>query len=166
MWRAYLAILVALSLVLIQAPLARCKQRREADEPVNGADAGQPSKDQVQSQNNSKPAPDKRVEKIARTVRKIGIGSKITAFLNNGDELHGTVSKIDAESFEVAEVDLKQVFTLQYKYVKKIRSGYGAVNVFTGKRTSPPQGFRIGVLAGTLFLALGLPLIFIATAKD
>jgi hypothetical protein len=98
-------------------------------------------------------------------VRKIGIGSKITVFLNNGDELHGAVSQIDAESFQVAEIDLHQVFTLQYKYVKKVRSGYGGINLLTGKRTSPPRGVKIGVLVGSL-AALALPIVLLMVALN
>jgi hypothetical protein len=161
-----MAIFIALSLVLIQAPVTSCVELRAADGPSNDA---QPLKDQTGSSNasQSSPAPtDKHLEKIRRTVRKIGIGSKITAFLNNGDELHGAVTQIDVESFQVAEIDLHQVFTLQYKNVKKVREGYQGVNLFTGKRVSHPRGLRIGVLVGALFLTLGLPIIFLATAKD
>jgi hypothetical protein len=166
-----MAILIALSLVLIQTPAARCVELRAEDQPSSGAkpEAAQPGKDQTQPPNTSQasPAPtDKRIEKIKRTVRKIGIGSKITAYLNNGDELHGDVTYIGPESFQVAEVDLHQSFMLQYKNVKKVRDGYQGINLFTGKRVSHPRGLRIGVLAGALFLVLGLPIIALATAKD
>jgi hypothetical protein len=171
MWRACMTIFIALSLVLIQAPFAKGEEPGAADPPSDGAktETARPETVQTPSQNSSQPATapaDKRIEKIRRTVRKIGIGSKITAYLNNGDELHGTVSMVDTESFQVAEVDLHQLFTLQYKNVKKIREGFDGINVFTGKRVSHPRGLKIGVLVGALFLVLGLPIIALATAKD
>jgi len=154
MCRAYTAILLALSLVLIQAPIARSQG---------------PEPSQTQPQNTARPSPtppDKHVEKIKRAVQKIKIGSRITVFLNNGDELHGALTLIDADSFQVAEIDLHQVFTLQYKYVKKVRSGYDGINLFTGKRVSHPKGLKIGIFAAVMFVALGLPIIILASAKD
>jgi sRNA-binding regulator protein Hfq len=166
MCRAYLAILIAISLILIQAPVVRSQgPQPAADQPAKEAPAVQP---QVQTQppDSSRPSPtppDKRIEKIKRTVQKIGIGSKITVFLNNGDELHGAVTLVDTESFQVAEIDLHQVFTLQYKYVKKVRSGYSGINLITGKRMSPPRGVKIGTFVGSL-VALGLPIVLLLVA--
>ncbi|HEX8136760.1 MAG TPA: hypothetical protein VF544_04135 [Pyrinomonadaceae bacterium] len=169
MCRAYTAILLALSLVLIQAPVARSQEPLPAtDQAPKQTQPTVPQQDQTRPPDSSRPSPtppDKRIEKIKRTVRKIGIGSKITVFLNNGDELHGAVSQIDAESFQVAEIDLHQVFTLQYKYVKKVRSGYGGINLLTGKRTSPPRGVKIGVLVGSL-AALALPIVLLMVALN
>jgi sRNA-binding regulator protein Hfq len=173
MYRAYMAVFIALSLVSIQTPIVRGQEQQGAAVPtVNETKPGQTQpqpQDQTLPPNSSKPAPtppDKRVEKIKRTVQKIGIGSKITVFLNNGDELHGAVSMIDAESFQVAEIDLHQVFTLQYKHVKKVRSGYDYINPFTGKRVSEPKGLKIGITAGLFFLIIGLPIIVLSSMKD
>jgi hypothetical protein len=167
MCRAYMAMLIALSLILIQAPVARSQgPQPAAGQPAKETQAVQPQQAQAQPPDSPRPAltpPDKRIEKIKRTVQKIGIGSKITVFLNNGDELHGAVTTIDTESFQVAEIDLHQVFTLQYKYVKKVRSDYGGVNLLTGKRMSPPRGVRIGTLVGSL-VALGLPIVLLMVA--
>lgn len=170
MCRAYLALFIALSLVLLQAPVGRAQAPEPAaDQALKQAQPGQPSQPQTSPADNARPTPsptDKQVEKIKRTVQKLRVGSSITVFLKNGDELHGALTQIDAESFQIAEVDLHQVFTLQYKYVKKVRSGYSGINPFTGKRTSHPKGLKIGVAIGAFFLALGLPLILLASAKD
>ena len=57
--------------------------------------------------------------------------------LNNGNERYGSIERLDEDSFQVAEVDLKQVFTVAYSDVKKVRVGYGNTNQFTGKRWNP-----------------------------
>ncbi|MFY9607767.1 MAG: hypothetical protein WAU45_04025 [Blastocatellia bacterium] len=109
---------------------------------------------------------DPAVGKVRRDVEGTGMAQKITVFLKNGDALHGAVTKIDRDEFAIAEVDFQRIFTIQYKDVKKIRSGYGGINLLTGKRASPPKGARIAVIAGLLFLILGVPVIALATAKD
>ena len=57
--------------------------------------------------------------------------------LNNGNERYGSIERLDEDSFKLAEVDLKQVFTVAYTDVKKVREGYGNPNQFTGKRWNP-----------------------------
>ena len=109
---------------------------------------------------------DPRAEKIKHDVTKIGVAQKITVFLKNGDALHGAVTRIDAASFEIAEVDLRRTETVAYADVKKIRGGYGGINLFTGQRAHPPRGVRIAATVGAFFLAVGLPIILLATAKD
>jgi sRNA-binding regulator protein Hfq len=165
-----MAILIALSLVSTHAPVARAQGQQPAagEPPQQTQPAGPQPQDQTQPPGSPKPwptPPDKRIERIKRTVQKIGIGSKITVFLNNGDELHGAVTLIDTESFQVAEIDLHQVFTLQYKYVKKVRSGYSGINLITGKRMSPPRGVKIGTFVGSL-VALGLPIVLLLVALN
>jgi hypothetical protein len=106
-------------------------------------------------------------EKIKRAVEEIGMAQKITVILKSGDDdLHGAVTKIGQDEFEVAEVDSQRVITVKYTSVKKIRSGYGRINLFTSKRTSPPRALRIAVTVGALFLVIGMPLIIVATTKD
>src|SRR5215472_17169315 len=81
---------------------------------------------------------DPRAEQIKRAVRHIAIGGKITVFLKNRDVFHGAVTAIDDDRFQVAEVDLHQIFVVEYRDVKKVRSGYGGFNLYTGNRTSWP----------------------------
>ncbi len=57
--------------------------------------------------------------------------------LNNGNERYGSIERLDEDSFQLAEVDLKQVFSVAYSDVKKVREGYGNTNQFTGKRWNP-----------------------------
>ena len=109
----------------------------------------------------------KRLERIRRVVNKVGVGRGITVFLKNGDDLHGTVSRIGEEDFEVAEVDLKQLVTVRYESAEKVRSGYGGRNPFTGNRGSGPRrGTRIAMFGTFLFVGLALPVILIRSSKD
>ena len=112
------------------------------------------------------PAPDAAAEKVRLSVEKTGMAQKITVFLKNGDALHGAVTKIDRDEFAIAEVDFQRIYTIQYKDVKKTRSGYGEINLLTGKRVSTPKAARIAVHAGLLFLIIGLPAIILANTKD
>lgn len=109
---------------------------------------------------------DAAAEKVRRSVEKTGMAQKITVFLKNGDALHGAVTKIERDEFAIAEVDFQRIFTIQYKDVKKTRSGYGEINLLTGKRVSPPKAARIAVHVGLLFLIIGLPAIVLSTTKD
>ncbi|MEK6300611.1 MAG: hypothetical protein AABO41_07815 [Acidobacteriota bacterium] len=109
---------------------------------------------------------DPAVEKVRHSVEKTGMAQKITVFLKNGDALHGAVTKIERDEFAIAEVDFQRIFTIQYKDVKKTRSGYGEINLLSGKRVNPPKGAKIAVHVGLLFLIIGLPVIILATAKD
>lgn len=109
---------------------------------------------------------DEKARKIKRTVEKIGIAGKLTLYLKNGEELYGNVVRYDEESLQITEIDLKQVVTIQYRNIKKVREGYGNFNLLTGKRTNPPKGVKIGTFIGVLVFALVIPIIAIATAKD
>src|SRR5438105_4857899 len=68
----------------------------------------------------SSPGLDAHAEKMKRNVEKLGVGHQVTTVLKGGKEYHGTVSKIEAESFQVAEVDLKQIITVKYDETKKL----------------------------------------------
>jgi hypothetical protein len=107
-----------------------------------------------------------QVDKIRRDVQKIGVGGQITVYQIRGNTLHGTVTKINQDEFEIAEVDLGQIITIRYRDVKKVRSGIGRINLFTGKRTNPSRGVKIAAIAAGLFMALVLPIIIVANAKD
>src|SRR6185437_14062043 len=80
---------------------------------------------------------DRKVEQIKSRLRSLGIASRVTVMLNNGNERYGSVERLDEDSFQLAEVDMKQVFTVAYSDVKRVREGYGNTNQFTGKRWNP-----------------------------
>lgn len=88
-------------------------------------------------------------------VQKIGLANKLTVIMHSGDEYHGTIKKIETESFEITEVDQKQVLTIKYSEIKKIRKGYGSKGI-NGKRINPRNSLIVGVtfiggLIGFLF---------------
>jgi hypothetical protein len=150
MCRTLLRFALAGSLFLSYAPLAApvCAQSQSAD------------KTQAQTQQS---APlDKQAVKIKRTVGKISVGERITVFLKNGDDLHGTVSYIGADNFDVAEVDMHRLINVQYQDVQKVRNGYSEINLLTGKRYSRPRGLKIAAFVGVLALIF-VPLVIYAT---
>ena len=110
---------------------------------------------QGQSKTNSRE--DRRVEEVKRKVRTLGIASRVTVKLNNGNERYGSIERIDADSFQLAEVDLKQVYTVSYSDVRKIREGYGNPNQFTGKRWNPIWA-KLSVAAVVVLFAIVIPL--------
>jgi len=184
MKNVYLSIFAALSLLLTQPqPIAFGQSTRGAlpvtqttrlNEPVSalGERQTQPATQTTQTASpknkagqSASPA-DLAAEKVRQSVEKTGMAQKITVFLKNGDALHGAVTKIERDEFAIAEVDFQRIFTIRYKDVKKTRSGYGEINLLTGKRVSPPKAARIGVHVGLLFLIIGLPAIILATTKD
>jgi hypothetical protein len=163
MKRASLSILAVLSLLAHMQPVVFAKSRR-ASLPVTQSNWLNEAASGNRAAQTAPPA-DPAVEKVRRDVEKTGMAQKITVFLKNGDVLHGAVTMIDRDEFAIAEVDFKRVFPIQYKDVKKIRSGYGAINLLTGKRARPPKAARIAAHAGLLFLIIGLPIIALATTK-
>jgi hypothetical protein len=156
--------LLALSIILSFAPL-RTDVRAQA-QSTDKAEA----KDQAGSKQNAqaarKPSPaDKQVEKVRRTVRKVGVAQRVTIFLKNGDTMHGTLAQVGEDDFQISEVDRRQTFTIRYDEVKKVREGFGGINLITGQRTSPRRGERIAIFSALAF-ALALPIILVAASKD
>ena len=91
-----------------------------------------------QSPQNS-PAPAPRIQTVKDQVQKIGKGEDVTVILYSGVEYYGAISKIESDSFEIAEVDLKMMVTIAYADALKVEEGYGAMNSSTGKREKPPN---------------------------
>lgn len=145
------SILIALSLLMIDARPAFCQ----------GASASQSAGAKMSSVQL-----DEKARKIKRTVEKIGVAGKLTLYLKNGEELYGNVVSYDEEGLQITEIDLKRVVSVQYRNIKRVREGYGNPNLLTGKRTNPPKGVKVGIIVAALFLALGLPVIALAAAKD
>jgi len=95
-----------------------------------------------------------QVQKVKNQVQKIGIAEDTTVILLTGKEYYGAISKIEPDSFEIAEVDLKQRMAFDYKEVKKVRKGYGG-RTFGGKRVNPRASriAGIAVVGGLIALA-------------
>jgi catalase (peroxidase I) len=83
-------------------------------------------------QNN--PSPVSQIQQVKDQVQKIGMGEDVTVILFSGVEYYGAISKIEPDSFEIAEVDLKQMVAIAYADVKEIERGYGNMDSSTGKR--------------------------------
>jgi hypothetical protein len=83
-------------------------------------------------QNN--PPPVSLVQQVKDHVRKIGVGKDVTVILFSGVEYYGAISKIEPDSFEIAEVDLKQMVAISYADVYSVGKGYGDTNSSTGTR--------------------------------
>jgi hypothetical protein len=85
------------------------------------------------------PAPAPQFQTVKDQVQKIGKGEDVTVILFSGVEYYGAISKIEPDSFEIAEVDLKRMVTIAYADVLKVGEGYGPMNSSTGKREKPPN---------------------------
>jgi hypothetical protein len=169
-----MAILMVVSLLMLNVRVIVCQEAGATKQRQTEKSSTQQQEQSVQSQGatpssagQTTPAKlDGKAQKIKRTVEKIGVAGKLTLYLKNGEELYGSVVRYDESSMQIAEVDLKQVVTVQYINIKKVRDDYGKRDIFTGKRSNPSKGIKIGIFAGVLFVAIGLPLILVASAKD
>ena len=99
------------------------------------------------------------LEKLKKEVEKIGIGNKITVIRLDKQEFYGSVTKIEADGFQIDEVDLKQALSFKFTDLKDVRKGYGGKNYAVGKRVKPGKSLLYGVaIIGTLFVILGIAL--------
>lgn len=92
---------------------------------------------------------------MRKKVEKISVGGRITIIRFDGIEHYGTVRKLNFDSVEIAEVDIKQVVVDSYSDVKKVRKGYGGLNLLSGKRPNPAWGL---VAAAAIFVPLVIAL--------
>jgi hypothetical protein len=101
------------------------------------------------------PTSSSQIQKVKDQVQKIGVAGDITVILRSGREYYGAITRIEPNSFEIAEVDLKQRLTFDYKDVQKARKGYGGKNYIAGKRVNPRTSLIVGiaVIGGLLGLA-------------
>jgi hypothetical protein len=104
------------------------------------------------SKPSNKRASDSDAAKIKSRVAAFGIGARVTVVLKNRNEYYGGIFQISDESFQIAEVDLKQQITVPYGDVKKIINGFGNPNRFNGKRWHP--AWHVIALVATAGLAL------------
>src|SRR5262245_66247403 len=93
-----------------------------------------------QSPQNS-PASAPRIQTVKDQVQKIGKGEDVTVILFSGVEYYGAISKIEEDSFEIAEVDLKQMVAISYEDVKRVERGSGEMRC-VGKRQNDPASAR------------------------
>jgi hypothetical protein len=162
------AILVVVSLIIMNVRPVVCQEAaKPKSEEIPQQQQAQGSQGASSSQRQAQAAPlDDKARKIKRMVEKIGVAGRLTLYLKNGENLYGSVVRYDEESVQVAEIDLKQVITIQYRNIKKIREDYAKRDPITGKRSNPPKGIRVGIAVGLLFVAVGLPIIVLASMKD
>jgi len=99
-----------------------------------------------QSPQNS-PASAPRIQTVKDQVQKIGKGEDVTVILISGVEYYGAISKIEPDSFEIAEVDLKQMVAISYADVYIVEKGYGEMNSSTGTRQKGPKMRSFWILA-------------------
>lgn len=161
-------ILILISLLMLNVRAGICQQTSAgAKQPSAGEASQQQSQDAGAKVTQRPPVQlDDDAKKIKRMVEKIGVAGRLTLFLRNGDQLHGSIVNYNEESVQVAEIDLKQVLTLHYRNIKKIREDYGKRDLITGQRSNPPKGIKIGIAVGLLFVAVGVPIIALASMKD
>jgi len=96
-----------------------------------------------------------QVQKVKDQVQKVGIAEDVTVILLTGKEYYGAISKIEPDSFEITEVDLKQKMAFDYKDVMKVRKGYGGRG-FGGKRVNPRVNLIVGIIGAGALIGLGV----------
>ena len=166
MCRKCSASLLALSLILCCAPLysKAFAQDKSSDKAKTQDQTG--AKTNAQAGQKQQPAPsEKQTEKVMHDVFNVGVGQGMTVFLRNSDTLHGTLTEIREDDFKIVEVDRRQAFTVRYDEVKKVRRGFGGINLFTGQRTHPSRA-RTVVRFSVLAFVMALPIILAASSKN
>ena len=99
------------------------------------------------------------IEKLKKQVEKIGIGGKITVIRLDEREFYGSISSIEADGFQIDEVNLKQTIVFKYTELKKVRKDYGGKNYAVGKRVNKRRSIIItAAILGGLALLLGIGL--------
>jgi len=163
--RNLLVALVSVCLITVSAPKGLCmgvgedhKAEDRATVQTDGSKAGDKKQTHPdKSQSAQKTKEDRRTDEMKWKLRGLGIASRVTIKLNNGNERYGSIERLDEDTFQIAEVDIKQVITVSYNDVKKVREGYGNPNQFTGKRWNPIWA-KISVTALIVLFAVVVPL--------
>lgn len=75
-----------------------------------------------------------KINKVKEKIQKLGSGEIVTVILFSGLEYYGEIGKIEQDSFEIDEVDLNQIISIDFATVKKVAKGYGHMNSSTGTR--------------------------------
>ena len=100
---------------------------------------------------------DAHSEKMKLNIVKLGIGHQVTAVLNRGVEYHGAITEISEESFKLAEIDLKQVFTVRYDEIKKLYRDYSHKDPLFGRNPKRNTIILVSIITFlTVAVAAGL----------
>jgi hypothetical protein len=107
-------------------------------------------------QNNPASAP--QIQRVKNQVLKIGVGEDITVILFSGVEYYGAISKIEPDSFEIKEVDLRQTVAIAYADVQGVEKGYGPMDSSTGMRQKRHRisNQKISKRSFWIFMAVGI----------
>jgi len=127
----------------------RSADKRTSDQRADSKSASDPGGAQKKS---------KQADEIKKKVLAMGIASRVTVVIKNGNEYYGSISVIDDDRFQISEIDLKREVTIEYTDVMKIRSGFGNPNPMNGKRWRPAWH------VATFAIAAGLLLVTIVAA--
>jgi hypothetical protein len=100
-----------------------------------------------QSPQNNPPS-SSRIRIVKDQVQTLGVGEDVTVILFSGLEYYGAISKIEADSFEIDEIDLRQIVPVTYANVKKVEKGYGKMNSSSGRRQKKSHAAMILWVAG------------------
>lgn len=100
--------------------------------------------------------PAAQTDKIKQQIEKFGIRKKITVIKLDGKELFGSILNIEADHFDLDEVNSRQLARVRFDEVKKIKKGLGNLNAFTGKRVNPPNRIVIGAIFVGAIIGLGV----------
>lgn len=107
------------------------------------------------------PAAQAKIEKIKQKLAKIGVGNKITV-RRAGQEYYGTLRSINAEGFQIYEVDQKHTIDFKYDQLDSVSKGYGNSLNIQGRRPSN----RSGWIWGAAIIGGLLTFVFVALAHD
>jgi hypothetical protein len=102
----------------------------------------------------------KPTETTKQKVESIGVGNKITVIALDGKEYYGKITRIDADGFQIYEVDLKHSMDFRFGELQDVKKGYGGKG-YGGKRIrhSARNGliFGVALIGGAiLFTLIGL----------
>ena len=163
MGTSIIGVVLSVALLATATRASHYQEPRGVDEPAAKAstvEKGNKNQDQSSAPQNapaSKPTEaqlkeEKRVREIKKRIRRMGVARRITVILVNQNERYGSIEHIDDEGFRLAEVDTKQEIKINYKDVKKVRTGYGSFVPLVGKRVDPKW---------ELFAKLAVPIFII-----
>lgn len=99
---------------------------------------------------------DQQVETIKRQVEKFGVRKKVTVVTLDNKNLFGRILNIEADYFDLDEINSKQLVRVRFDQVKKVKKGLGNLNAFTGKRVNPPNQFIVGAIVIGAIVGLGV----------
>ena len=75
----------------------------------------------------------KPAQTTQQKVVSIGIDNKITVIALDGKEYYGKITRIDADGFQIYEVDLKHTMDFKIGELQDVKKGYGGKG-YGGKR--------------------------------